>query len=101
MKEKFSHHHAISRQILFEVANVFETFLPDLFADQFWRQLLLRQEFRMHPDDEHFFVIAAIKNSDVSPVRKTFHASPEIIVVQIFTRRRLERIHLATLRIYP
>src|SRR5947207_2019993 len=36
----------------------------------------------MHPYDQQFFVIAPIKNSDVSPVRQTFHASPEVIVVR-------------------
>jgi len=39
--------------------------------------------FGMHPDDEHFFVITAIKNSNVSPVRQAFHAAPEIIVIEI------------------
>ena len=35
----------------------------------------------MHPDNEDFFVIAAIEDSNVTPVWQTFHAAPEIIVV--------------------
>src|SRR4030095_2433935 len=53
----------------------------------------------MHPDHKYLFVVTPIKDSDVSPVRQTFHAPPEIIVVEIFRRRRLERIDLAALRI--
>jgi hypothetical protein len=53
----------------------------------------------MHPDDEHLFIITAVKNSDLTPVRQAFHAAPEIIMIQIIRRRRFERIHLAALRI--
>ena len=101
MEKKFAHHHAISRQILLEVADVFETILPNVFAGQFWRQFLLCQKFGMHPDNEQFFVITAIKDSDVPPVWQTFHASPEIIVIQIFAGGRFERIHFTALRVYP
>src|SRR5437868_14022623 len=88
----------MSRQVLLEIADVFETLFPNLFAYEFWRQFLFCQEFGMHPDDEHFFIITAVKNSDLTPVRQAFHAAPEVIVIQIIGRGRFERIHLAALR---
>src|SRR2546430_16144228 len=100
MQKKFSDDYAVSRQILLEIADVFETILPNFFANKLWRQFLFCQKFGMDSDDEHFFVVTAIEDSNVTPVWQTFHASPEIIVIQIFGRGRFEGIHLATLRIY-
>src|SRR5215472_4316761 len=53
----------------------------------------------MHPDHQHFFVIAAIENADVPTVWQTFHAAPKKIMIEIFSRRRFEGKHLATLRV--
>ena len=100
MEKKFSHYDAIPRQILLEIADVFETLFPNIFTYEVWRQLLFRQKFGMDPDDKHLFIITAIENSDLTPVRQTFHAAPEIIMVQILARRRFERIYLAALWIY-
>src|SRR6476469_9134355 len=101
MKKEFSHYYSIPRQILLEIADVFEPLFPNPFAYEFWRQLLLCQEFGMDPYDEHFFIITAIKNSNVAPIRQVFHAAPEVIVIQIFVRGRFERIDLAALWVYP
>src|SRR6266436_6475549 len=100
MEKEFSDDYDVPLQVFLDVANVFKTLFPNLFADKSWRQFLLRQKFGMHPNDEHLFIITAIKDSDVSPVRQTFHASPEIIMVEILARGRFEGIYLATLRIH-
>src|SRR4030095_11673107 len=100
MEKKFSYDHAISCEVLFEIADVFVAIFPNFFANQFWRQFLLRQKFGMHPDDEHLFVVTAIENSYLSPVRETFHAPPEIIMVEVLVRWRFEGIYLATLWIH-
>src|SRR5205807_5558331 len=91
VEKKFPHDHAVPRLVLLEIANIFKPFFPNLFACQFGRQLLFRQKFGMHPDDEHFFVITAIKNSDVSTIWQAFHAAPEIIVIKIIGRGGLDR----------
>ena len=83
MKKEFSHRYAIPRQILLEIPDVFEPLFPNLFAYKFWRHLLLCQEFGMNPDDEHFFIVTAVKDSDVAAIRQVFHAPPEVIVIQV------------------
>src|SRR5262249_44357879 len=100
VEKKFSNDYAIPRQILFKIADVFETMFPNLLTYEFWRQLLPRHEFRMHADDEHLFVVTAIKDSNVSAVRQTFHAPPEVIMIQVLCRWRFERIDLTSLRIH-
>jgi hypothetical protein len=84
MKKEFSHGHAVAGQVLLKVANVLKTFFPDVFRDQFGGQLLLFEELGMHPYDQRFFVIAAIKNSYVPSIRQDLHAPPQIIVIEIF-----------------
>src|SRR5205814_7868183 len=81
VKKKFPYDHAIPCQVLLEVTNVLEPILPNLFAYEFWRQLLLCQKLVMHPDDEHFFIITAVKNSNLTPVRQGFHAASKVSVI--------------------
>src|SRR6476661_5929756 len=74
--------------------------VPNSLSYELRRELLFREKGRMHPDDQHFFVVAAIENANVSAIWQTLHAAPQIIVVEIVTRRRFERIDLATLWIH-
>src|SRR5262245_59811191 len=53
----------------------------------------------MHPHHEGFLVIAAIENTDATALGQTLHATPEIIVVEFFAVRRLERKNLTALRV--
>src|SRR5262245_63782546 len=99
MQKELENHHAIARQISLEAANVLKAFLPDVFCDERRRQPLVRQNFRMHPHHEGFFVIAAVENADATALGQTLQATPEIIVVEFFTCRRLERKNLTALRI--
>jgi len=41
----------------------------------------------MNPDDEHFFIVTAIKDSNLASIREVFHAAPEIIVIKVLGRR--------------
>src|SRR5579863_2334180 len=54
----------------------------------------------MDADDQHFFVIRAVENSDVAALREAFGGPPQVIVIQVFWRGRLEGIDLAALRIH-
>src|SRR5262249_7823266 len=91
--------HAIARQVSLEAADVLKAFLPDVFCDERRRQPLVRQNFRMHPRHEGFLVIAAIENADATALWQTLQATPEIIVVEFFAGRRLERKNLTALRV--
>src|SRR5215813_12018785 len=53
----------------------------------------------MNPHHEGFLVIAAIENADATALWQTLQATPEIIVVEIFAGRRLERKNLTALRV--
>src|SRR5258708_7025202 len=53
----------------------------------------------MHPHHEGLLIVAAIEDADAAAFRETFHAPPEIIVVEVFAGGRLEGKDLATLRV--
>ena len=84
MEEEFSYHDSVPRQILLEIADVFETLFPNVFAYESRRQLLFCQEFGMHPYHQHLLIVTAIKDANLTAIRQVFHAPPKIIVIQIF-----------------
>jgi len=55
----------------------------------------------MDADDRHLFVIRTIEDADVSARRQRFDGAPQIVVLQFFDRRLLERMHLGPLRTDP
>ena len=55
----------------------------------------------MHPHHQGLLVVTAVENADVAPIGQHFHAPPQIIVVQLLRRGRLEREYLAALRVDP
>jgi hypothetical protein len=55
----------------------------------------------MHADDERFLVVAAIENADAPAFRHAFHATPQVIVVEVFGGWRLEGEDFAALRVDP
>jgi len=62
----------VARQILLEVADVLEPFLPDVLAHQPGRQLLTGQKFRMHAHHERFLVITAVEDADAAAIGQHF-----------------------------
>ena len=64
----------------------------------FWNALSL-QNFRVHADDQHFFVIRAIEDTDAAALRQSLRGAPQKIVIQFLCARMFEAEHLATLRI--
>src|SRR5262249_52806575 len=101
VEKELANDDAIARQISLEVAYVLVAIVPDLLGDELGRQHLAIQELGMNTDDERLFIVAAIEDADASPFRQRCQASPEVVVIEILGRRRLERKYLATLRIDP
>src|SRR5439155_24970414 len=99
MEKKLANRHAVAREIALEAADILKTLFPNVFCDQIRRQLLLFQKFPMHPHHQRLLIVAAIKNTDAAALGQTFHATPEVIVVEVFAGRRLERKNLAALRV--
>src|SRR5215469_15973996 len=97
MQEKLNDDDAIADEISFKRANVLEALLPNALGNQGRWNSLLCQKFRMYADHQRFLVIAPVENADVSAIRQGFHAAPEIIVIEVLGRRRLEGIDLAAL----
>ena len=63
------------------------------------RKLLARQNLRVHPDDEHLFVVGPVVDPDPAALGERLHRAPEIVVVALLRRWRLEAEHLAALRV--
>ena len=40
--------------------------------------------------DQRFFVVAAVEDADPPTFRQTFHAAPEIVVIEVFRRWALK-----------
>src|SRR2546423_15645613 len=80
-------------------ANVFETLLPYVFAEELGWQLLARQHFRMDAHHNHLFIIRAVENADSPAGRQADRRTPEEVMIELVRARRLERMNLAALRI--
>ena len=72
---------------------------PDVLADEARRQFLLRQQVRMHAHDQHFLIVGAVEDADAASPRQPQGGAAQEIILQLFFARRLERMHLAALRI--
>ncbi len=53
----------------------------------------------MHTNDQHFFIIGSIEDAYSSTFRQSLRATPEKIVIQLFSTGLLETENLAALRI--
>ena len=76
MKEELQNHGALSREMTLKVGDKFVLVFPHLLADEVLGQVLVRQQLRMHPDDEHLFVIAAVEYADAPTLRQNTPATP-------------------------
>src|SRR5215471_20755566 len=86
-------------QIAFERADVLETFFPNAFGDEFWRDLLFLEILGMDADDQRLLIVASIENADMTTIGRTLQATPQVIVIEILRRGSLEGVDLTALRI--
>ena len=56
---------------------------------------------RMHAHHQHLLVVRAIEDADAAARRQAHGGAPQEIVIELLGARRLERMHLAALRIEP
>ncbi len=101
MQKKLPHDHPVVRQVPLIRPHILETVLPNLLRHQRLRQPLRRQNLLVHPHHQHLLIVTAIENADLPPLRQRHVRAPQKVVVQFQRRRRLERMHVATLRIDP
>ena len=74
--------------------------VPDGFlVAQLFGKPLAAENFRMHPNHQHFLVIGTIEDADPPAFRKHARRSPEKIVFQFIGARLFETEDLAALRI--
>ena len=99
MQEKFADEHTVVAEIALEATDVPEAVLPDVFRDQLGGEFLLLEQCLMHADHQDLLIVGTVEDADTATLGQVLVATPEIIVVEVLGRWRLERHHLAALRI--
>jgi hypothetical protein len=86
---------AVAGDVPLEGLDIVVSILPEVPAAIDARQLA--QELREDADDEHVLVVGPVEHADASPLRQRLHVPPQKVVIELFTRRLLEREDLAHL----
>ena len=63
------------------------------------REALAGQQFGMHAHHQRLFVVRAVEDADAASLRYADGGTPEEIVREFLVARRLERVHIAALRV--
>ena len=82
VEEEFQDHGAIARKVALERGNVLEPLAPDVPGHAFRRELLLGEDFTMHPRHQTFLIIRSIEDADAAPLRQRDHVAPHKIVIE-------------------
>ncbi len=102
MKKYFDDPSSVSVKVLLEIDNGAVALLPEGFLVlHFIRQALVEEQFRMHPDHQHFFVVGAIEDPYFAAFRKPAGGAPEKIMLQFLSARLFEAGNVAALRVDP
>ena len=88
------------RHVAFEGGDVVQALGPDALRDQMRIEPLALEDFLVHAHDQHLLVVGAVEDPDAAPLGHRLHVAPEVVVVELFGRRLLERIDLASLRVH-
>ena len=72
-----------------------------MFRYQRLRQLFVFQNLTVDAHHQYLLVIRPIEDADLASLRQALRRSPEVVVVQFFRRRRLERPDIHSQRIHP
>ena len=96
MQKDLDHGEAVGCQIFFPVCDLLITLFPDVLVNEIPRKLPLVDQI-MNARHDDVFILRTVENADSSSFRERAIDTPEIIMVQFFSRRLFERIHLASL----
>src|SRR6185295_7566515 len=99
MQEELEDDGPIAGQVALEVADVFETFVPDPWRHDLRREFLCGEQLIVDTYDEHLLVVGAVEDPDAPALRQRAEASPQVVVVELLLRGLLERGHVAALRV--
>ena len=70
-----------------------------LIIAQLFRKPLVKENLRMHANNEHLFIVGTIENADPPAFRQTAGRAPKKIVLQFLSTGLLETENLTALRI--
>jgi hypothetical protein len=70
-------------EVILEMRDVRETLFPNLFANQFWGQLLPLQDLLVHTHNENLFVVRPVEDADPSALGEAPHISSHKVVIEV------------------
>ena len=79
--------------------DVFKPLAPDILGYEGRGQLLAGEDVLVHAHHQCFLVVRPVEDTDVAAARQHPGGSPQEVVIQLFTRRRLERVNLTAERV--
>src|ERR1039457_1411674 len=102
VEKYFDDPRSVAIQVALQVHDGAIALLPDGFrVAQLFRKPLAEENLRMHPHNQHLFVIGTIEDADLPAFRKPAGGAPENIVFQLSGAGLFETENLAALRIDP
>src|SRR5512134_2104582 len=99
VQEELADQDAVAGEVALEVADVLEALAPDALAYQLLRQLLPCQQRLVDSHHQNLLVVGAVEDANAPALGQMLHAAPQVIVVEVLRRGRLERCHLHALRV--
>ena len=99
VQEELADDSPVAGQVALEVADVLEALVPDPRRHELRRELLRVEQLIVHAYDEHLLVVGTVEDPDAAALRQRAEASPHVVMVELLLRGRLERGHVAALRV--
>src|SRR5262249_22252023 len=86
VQEELEDDHALPGEVVLEMRDVGEPFVPDVLAHEFRRQLLPLQDLLVHAHDQDLLVIRAVEDPDPSPLGHAPHVAPHQVLIATLPR---------------
>src|SRR5688572_19838877 len=99
VQEELADDRPVANQVALYIADVLETFVPDAPGHEPGRELLRLEQLVVDAHDEHLLVVRAVEDPDSTALWEGPEASPQVVVIELLLRWRLERGDVATLRV--
>ena len=90
VKEELQNLRPLSREVILEMGDVGESFVPDLLPDERRWQLLPLQDFGMHAHDQDFLIVGTVEYPDAPALGQMSGAAPHEVVVEFLRCGLLE-----------